>query len=151
MSVILWLSKVHGEYMCWIPRKAWFHPRWLNEEASTSTRENAVFSLQMVKERGWSSVLVVTNPFHQRRSQWTFLKAAADLGLVAPSGRQLGSHRDDGSSAAAGEAVRIYVARTPFVGHVGYAGGSMHDAAVDVWDWIREILAMGYYWAKGYV
>ena len=27
-------------------------PRWLREEASTSTRENAMFSLQMAKERG---------------------------------------------------------------------------------------------------
>ena len=29
-----------------------FSPRWLREEASTSTRENAMFSLQMAKERG---------------------------------------------------------------------------------------------------
>ena len=119
--------------------------RWLNEEASTSTRENAVFSLQMAQERGWSSVLVVTSPFHQRRSQLTFLKAAKDLGIQATSGGWLGS-REQGDTA-----LRVYVAQAPFLGHVGYSGGPVHDAAVDVWDWIREVLAMAYYWAKGYI
>ena len=74
--------------------------------------------------------------------------------LASPAGRPGLLDRDDDSSdaaAAGGGAVRIYVSRTPFVGHVGHAGGSIHDAAVDVWDWVREVLAMVYYWAKGYV
>ena len=124
--------------------------RWLNEEASTSTRENAVFSLQMAQERGWSSVLVVTSPFHQRRSQWTFLKAAKDLGLQATSGGWPVGSREQGDAVTAPE-TRVYMAQAPFLGHMGYSGGPLHDAAVDVWDWIREVLAMAYYWAKGYI
>jgi hypothetical protein len=50
-----------------------------------------------------------------------------------------------------GESLSIFVARAPFVGHVGYGGGPLFNAAVDLWDWGRELLAVAYYWAKGYI
>lgn len=42
------------------------------EELSTSTRTNAVNSLQLVAARRWKSVVVATNPFHQFRAYRTF-------------------------------------------------------------------------------
>jgi uncharacterized SAM-binding protein YcdF (DUF218 family) len=44
----------------------------LKEERSTRTLENAVFSTQMIKGRGWSEVLVVTDDFHMRRAEYCF-------------------------------------------------------------------------------
>ncbi|MBX3211573.1 MAG: YdcF family protein [Labilithrix sp.] len=38
------------------------------EEAARNTRENAVFSQRIAKERGFETVLVVTSAFHMRRS-----------------------------------------------------------------------------------
>ena len=91
----------------------------------------------------WSSVLIVTSPFHQRRSLWTFCRAARDLGMPTTcSGLPTGLP-------TAG--FRLYVARAPLVAHAGYDGGPLRNAAVDVWDWARELAAMVYYWGKGYV
>lgn len=44
----------------------------LKEERSTRTLENAVFATQMIKSRGWSKVLVVTDDFHMRRAEYCF-------------------------------------------------------------------------------
>ncbi len=79
----------------------------------------------------WSSVLVVTNQFHQLRSLWTFQRAARDLGL--PEG-----------------SVRVFVERVPFVGHKGY-GLPLLDAAVDLWDWLREVAAIAWYKLRGFI
>ncbi|GAX75347.1 hypothetical protein CEUSTIGMA_g2791.t1 [Chlamydomonas eustigma] len=105
--------------------------KWIREEDSTSTRENALFSLKIVKSRGWSKILVVTSPFHQKRSYWTFKKAVKDSGM-------------DPSQ------LSVRMLRTSFVGHIGY-GGALQDTAVDCWDWVREILAIAYYWVRGYI
>eukprot|EP00878_Enallax_costatus_P022540 GHUV01023914.1.p1 GENE.GHUV01023914.1~~GHUV01023914.1.p1 ORF type:complete len:202 (+),score=57.05 GHUV01023914.1:1282-1887(+) len=61
--------------------------RWLLEEHSTSTRTNAVYSLQLIQQqqqqlsRHNSSIVLVTNPFHQLRSYFTFRKAAREAGM----------------------------------------------------------------------
>lgn len=102
---------------------------WLREEASTSTRTNALFSWQLLAPHGWQRLLLVTNPFHQRRSYWTFVRAAADLG-------------EQGGSA--------FVAPAPCAGHAGY-GPALLDAAADQWDWWREVAAVAYYWVRGWL
>lgn len=40
----------------------------IREEQSGTTFENAMFSLRVVQEHGYRSVLVVTSPYHTRRS-----------------------------------------------------------------------------------
>jgi uncharacterized SAM-binding protein YcdF (DUF218 family) len=47
------------------------------EERARNTRENAVYSAEIVRARGWKSVLVVTSAFHMKRSLECF--AAVDL------------------------------------------------------------------------
>ena len=54
---------------------------WVLEESSTSTRENAVFSLEECRRRGWRRVAVVTNRFHQGRAQRTFRTAAREAAV----------------------------------------------------------------------
>ena len=62
-----------------------FH--WVLEESSTSTRENALFTLEECRRRGWSRVAVVTNRFHQFRAERVFRKAAKALGLEVVTAR----------------------------------------------------------------
>jgi uncharacterized SAM-binding protein YcdF (DUF218 family) len=45
------------------------------EEKSTTTHENAVFAAQICRERGWKSVVVVSQPFHLWRGQREFHSA----------------------------------------------------------------------------
>ena len=89
--------------------------RFLLEEASTSTRENALFTEKLVsKEEGASAVVVITSPFHQLRAGLVFSKvfskvAVAELDLVD--------------------------------------GEASHDPVAV----LREILALLYYKAKGWI
>ena len=62
-----------------------FH--WVLEESSTSTRENALFTLEECRRRGWSRVAVVTNRFHQFRAERVFRKAVKALGLEVVTAR----------------------------------------------------------------
>ena len=101
--------------------------------------------------RSWSSVLIVTSPFHQRRSLWTFRRAARDLGMPAADPGLPASVLGLPAGGPPTDGFRLYVARAPFVAHAGYDGGPLRNAAVDVWDWARELAAMVYYWGKGYV
>lgn len=77
---------------------------------------------------------------------WTFLKAAREIGFKPSTVGQQASNAQDLS-----DHLRVFVDRSPFTGHLGYAGGMLHDAAMDIWDWVREILAILYYWIKGYI
>jgi uncharacterized SAM-binding protein YcdF (DUF218 family) len=111
---------------------------WWKEEMSTSTRENAAFSLRLIEERGLeaSSILIVTSPFHQLRSLWTFEKAAREAG------------RND---------LRFFIAKTDFVPHRGFGplhegyGAQLINASIDLWDLMREILAIFFYKYKGFI
>eukprot|EP01027_Heterolobosea_sp_BB2_P010018 GEZU01014750.1.p1 GENE.GEZU01014750.1~~GEZU01014750.1.p1 ORF type:complete len:277 (-),score=29.31 GEZU01014750.1:20-850(-) len=49
------------------------------EEKSTSTRENAVFSLEIAQQRNWKRLVVVTNHFHQLRSRLAFEKCIKEI------------------------------------------------------------------------
>lgn len=51
--------------------------RILLEERARNTRENAVYSAEIVRARGYRKVLVVTSAFHMKRAQECF--AAVDL------------------------------------------------------------------------
>lgn len=42
------------------------------EENSHSTRENARFTAQLLRARGISEVIVVSDPYHLRRARWLF-------------------------------------------------------------------------------
>jgi uncharacterized SAM-binding protein YcdF (DUF218 family) len=42
------------------------------ESKSTRTLENALFSIKIMKKRGWSRILVVTDGFHLPRALFTF-------------------------------------------------------------------------------
>lgn len=46
----------------------------LVEECSLHTRENAEYTLALLKERKLRSIILVTSPFHQRRTALTFAK-----------------------------------------------------------------------------
>lgn len=67
---------------------------WLLEEASTSTRTNAWYSLDIVaaaqqqrqqqqqeQQQDKPALLIITSPFHQLRSYYTFRRAALQKGL----------------------------------------------------------------------
>ncbi|KAI8473414.1 MAG: DUF218 domain-containing protein [Monoraphidium minutum] len=139
--------------------------RWLREAASTSTRTNALFSLELIRQQGgggssgggggggaaseaaaaaeaegggssgggggaWHSIVLVTNPFHQARSYRVFRRAMADADM--------------------GGAGALYVAAAPFAGHAGYWPPAL-DAAADQLDFWRELTALAYYWARGWL
>jgi len=76
-----------------------FH--WVLEESSTSTRENALYSLQECRRRGWARVAVVTNRFHQFRAKRVFEVAAAEMAL------------EGGGAGGAPVAVTVQVAYMP--------------------------------------
>lgn len=78
--------------------------RWLLEEASTSTRTNAWYSLDIIaqqqqeqeqqqlegqrQQQQQECVLIITSPFHQLRSYYTFRRAAQQKGLSIQVGQQ---------------------------------------------------------------
>ncbi len=45
------------------------------EEKSTSTKQNAEYVGSIIKERGYSSIILVTSPYHQRRANLAFHKS----------------------------------------------------------------------------
>ena len=51
------------------------------EETAQHTRAEAVRVIELAKERGWKSLLIVTSPHHMYRAFLTFLKAMQDAGL----------------------------------------------------------------------
>lgn len=110
--------------------------RWLLEEASTSTRTNAWFSLDIIaaaqqqqqQQQDTPALLIVTSPFHQLRSYYTFRRAAEQKGL----------------------SIQLYTAKAPFAGHCGY-GHWLLDGLMDQVDFWRELAALGYYGVRGWL
>ncbi|GFR47289.1 hypothetical protein Agub_g8976 [Astrephomene gubernaculifera] len=121
--------------------------RLYEEDASTSTYENALFSLDICRQHGWTTLLVVTSPFHQVRSELVFRR------LVNTVASSHGAAAGAASSSTAGgtdwglPTIKVYMARTAFVPHSGYFL-PVFDRIVDLWDWARELLALVYYFAK---
>ncbi|MGB9662253.1 MAG: YdcF family protein [Moorellaceae bacterium] len=47
------------------------------ERRASSTYENAVYTLEILKQKGWRSAIVVTSPYHLRRTRFIFEKVFA--------------------------------------------------------------------------
>ena len=103
------------------------HPSWRLEEASTSTWENALFSLRMVDDGSASAVIVVTSPFHLGRAARTFARAAA---VVA---------RETGRAP-----LSILAACPPVAPPAGPS-----DRALLAFEAAREVAALAWYWVRG--
>jgi uncharacterized SAM-binding protein YcdF (DUF218 family) len=57
----------------------------LIEEKSETTAENAQFSAVIVTEKGYKSIILVTSPYHQRRTYELFKKSLPDVKIVNQS------------------------------------------------------------------
>jgi uncharacterized SAM-binding protein YcdF (DUF218 family) len=55
------------------------------EEESKTTVENAQFSAKIIKESGFKSVILVTSPYHQRRTYELFKKELPDVKIINQS------------------------------------------------------------------
>ncbi|GIL75836.1 hypothetical protein Vretimale_5549 [Volvox reticuliferus] len=122
--------------------------RWLEEDASTSTYENALFSLAICQQKGWKTLLVVTSPFHQLRSELVFRKLVSELAAKgAAVGRAEAGEMTAGRKEGSG-AMKVYMARTAMFPHAGYFS-PFANQLIDLWDWARELLALAYYFMKG--
>jgi len=44
----------------------------ITRKVATNTQEEAIATLDILKERGWNTLIVVTDPYHTRRSQLIF-------------------------------------------------------------------------------
>jgi len=53
---------------------------WLDEKGE-STYDNAVYAVNMFRENGWKTGIIVSSPYHMRRSMWTTREAAAEAQL----------------------------------------------------------------------
>jgi uncharacterized SAM-binding protein YcdF (DUF218 family) len=58
------------------------------EERSRNTRDNAVYSAAIVRERGWQDVLLVTSALHMRRASALFEKQGVNA-IPAPTDHRL--------------------------------------------------------------
>ena len=123
-------------------RRGW-ERRWYLEEESTSTRENAEYSLRTLLF-GMRRLIIVTNRFHMLRAVWTFQRAAREI---------------EERAAAAGEGAGEGGAGAP----VSIAMGPL-DAGADavpvsglaaVWEsqflLVRELCALVYYAGKDFL
>jgi uncharacterized SAM-binding protein YcdF (DUF218 family) len=54
------------------------------EERATNTYENVRFSDQILRARGWRSILLVSSPYHMRRALMVWHKLAPDV-TVTPA------------------------------------------------------------------
>ncbi len=65
----------------------------VREARSKNTYQNAVYSLAIMRERGWTTALVVTSPYHTWRACRIFEKQRATIRCVAapPRGEELTS------------------------------------------------------------
>jgi uncharacterized SAM-binding protein YcdF (DUF218 family) len=98
------------------------HPTIRLENRSTSTRENALFSLRMLEsgETQEHTVAIVTSTFHQWRALRVFRTAARELGLLQ------------------------------FRFTIPCARGARERGPTQ-FDWFREIAACALYWWRGWI
>lgn len=55
--------------------------RMMTVERSTSTREDALYTRDLMAQRGLKSAILVTSPYHERRASLTFAKAFEGTGV----------------------------------------------------------------------
>lgn len=56
--------------------------RILLEEQATNTRENVTFTNNILRERQWTRILLVSSPYHMRRATMVWHKAAPDVTVI---------------------------------------------------------------------
>ena len=133
------------------------------EDRSTSTRENALFSLVALAEgvdggSGVGEVVVVTSAFHQWRARRAFLRAAKQLNLpaqvtVAP----LGPDSDFGFSRAFEQTLQRALRGEAWEGARRWLmsplvpAAAVLDACAALFHVAREILAILLYFSKGWL
>ncbi len=54
----------------------------LLEQRAASTRQNVLFVVPMLEQRGWSRVLLVSSPYHMRRAVLTWRRAAPAIAVI---------------------------------------------------------------------
>ncbi len=59
--------------------------RMLTVDQSTSTREDALYTREVMVQQGLKSAILVTSPYHERRASLTFAKAFQDTGITVAS------------------------------------------------------------------
>ncbi len=59
--------------------------RMLMVDQSTSTREDALYTRELMVRQGLKSAILVTSPYHERRASLTFAKAFQDTGISVAS------------------------------------------------------------------
>jgi len=52
------------------------------EQHATDTHQNVVFTRDILRERGWRSMLLVSSPYHMRRALLAWRKAAPDVRVI---------------------------------------------------------------------
>jgi uncharacterized SAM-binding protein YcdF (DUF218 family) len=57
--------------------------RVIREDQARNTRENAVYSARIVRERGWDKVLIVTSAYHVRRARECFAAVGLNADTLA--------------------------------------------------------------------
>ena len=58
------------------------------ETRAASTRENVMFVYDILQERGWNRILLVSSPYHMRRATLTWEKLAPEVVVIpTPSNR----------------------------------------------------------------
>lgn len=92
------------------------------ERESTSTRENALFSLPLLNCSAGGTVAIVTSTFHQWRARRVFQSAAKELGL---------------------DECRFEIVALPCAS-AGERAPTQHD-------WLRELAACALYWWRGWI
>lgn len=60
------------------------------EDRSHSTEENAAYSIELLRARGWRSVLLVSDGFHLFRATWIFQRAGVEV-YPSPAQATVGS------------------------------------------------------------
>ncbi|KAK9821693.1 hypothetical protein WJX74_008860 [Apatococcus lobatus] len=106
------------------------------EDRSRSTRENALFSLQIAATDRWGSLAVITSPFHQLRAGLTFA-CAAKQSLAAEVRPQIFVYQESAKTNGR-HPVRNLQAR-------------LLKALAATWDFHRELAALAYYWLRGWL
>jgi uncharacterized SAM-binding protein YcdF (DUF218 family) len=71
--------------------------RLVAEERSLNTRDNAVESARIARERGWTKLLVVTSAFHMKRSIGCFKAVGLEVDTLAVDYRTYDPDRRSGS------------------------------------------------------
>ncbi|MDD5545955.1 MAG: ElyC/SanA/YdcF family protein [Candidatus Omnitrophica bacterium] len=102
------------------------------EDKAMSTYQNVVFSEEILKNKGWNKILVVSSPYHMRRVSLVFKKTGKGLEVAYTPVKKNSfyKHRTDDF----------------------YAGGSWKQISFAQIEGIfREYLAIFYYWLNGYI